>query len=654
MLVCLISGHISVPAASLTIDRTDGIARVTLSGSESAYYTILGATNAEAANWDFLVGFSYPHMPWYDAESALLPRRFYKSAEFAVAPSEFAADFRLIDHAGRSRWLYYHFNNPAVRAVVLIFTGSGCGKVREMINTVKALNSRFAPQGVAFWLVDSNNGDTRSNIIAEAVALGIPNTISVLHDPAQVVGHTYNASKTPEAIGIDTSNFNIFYRGAIDDRLASNAVATTHHYLSNAVVNFLAGQHISLIRSRPTGCEITYRPAFPNISYSTEIAPLLQAKCVSCHSPGNIAPWAMTNYQIVAAVAGEIKAAVMHDHMPPWHADPYYGTFTNDASLTPEQQRKLIQWIDEGAPRGSGPDPLLNTPITTNYPFAWPQQLGPPDTIVSIPRQSIPATGIVDYRYFNVATPFPSNVWLRAAVVLPENIKAVHHVLVFSGSSGSLNGLDGFFSGFVPGTEADTFPAGTGKLLTPRETLRFQMHYVTTGQPESDQTRLGLYLSPTPPTYPLQTKSAYDVFFSVPPNTADYTRTARYPASGTLNTNILIYEMSPHMHLRGATFKYEVVYPAGHVPSRETILSVPNYIFHWQRLYRLTQPKRIPRGSYILCTAGWDNTAQNVELMSAYYENNEDPAYSSNRAVGFGDQTYDEMFIGYFNFAEVP
>src|SRR5204862_1232766 len=154
---------------------------------------------------------------------------------------------------------------------------------------------------------------------------------------------------------------------------------------------------------------ITYNPP-QLVSYSTNIAPLLQSKCVNCHSPGNIAPWAMTNYDIVRAYGSSIKQKVLTGEMPPWHADPYYATFANDFSLTPGEAGALVQWINDGAPRDDGPDPLAAAPPPpTNYPYTWPSGLGQPDLVLSIPPQSVPATGVVGYRYLNVTTTFPTD-----------------------------------------------------------------------------------------------------------------------------------------------------------------------------------------------------------------------------------------------------
>src|SRR5262249_34850616 len=177
---------------------------------------------------------------------------------------------------------------------------------------------------------------------------------------------------------------------------------------------------------------------------------------------------------------------------------------------------------------GTGPDPLENVSVPTNYPYAWPVELGQPTVILSIQSQSIPSTGVVDYRYLNVTNPFPNDVWLSAAIVKPGNTKVVHHCLVFSGSSGVLQGLDGFFAHFVPGYEAAPFPPGTGKLLRRGEVLRFQMHYITTGTSQSDQTQLGLYVTPVQPPYTLLTKSAYNAFFSIPAGNPDYQTTAAF------------------------------------------------------------------------------------------------------------------------------
>ena len=486
----------------LTLDRIAGPARLGISGGTGEVIVVESSTNL--GNWDFqlMLPLTNAVQSWFDSASGESPNRFYRARQLDARPVEFASDFRLIDHLGRSRSLYYHFNDPNVRAIVLIFTDNGCVKIREMIPAIKSLTNVFAPQNVLFWLVNSSPTATRSNILAEAVSLGISNGPPILHDAAQLVGRVYNAAHTPEVVAVSTADLSVFYRGAIDDRTGSNLVATTQNYLSNAIVRFLSDGvgAVSPSATRAAGCDIPFSPTFTNLLYSTDIAPILISKCVRCHSPGNIASWAMTNHSVIRDFSLSIGEEVRAGRMPPWKGDPAHGNFANNYSLTPDEARKLTQWINEGAVRNAGEsDPLATLPIATNYPFAWPAELGQPDAILKIPTQSIPASGVVSYRYFNITnTIFPSNVWLRAAVVRPTNTRVVHHSLMLDGT-GTGGGLDGFFAGYVPGVEATSFPPGTGKLLTNQQVFQIQMHYITTGTVETDRTEVGLYFASAPP-----------------------------------------------------------------------------------------------------------------------------------------------------------
>ena len=646
---------------TVNLDRSAGPARLWLSGEAGRDYTLQASDAGMASNsWQFLITTPLTNAPlsWFDANSMLLPSRFYRAVKLAPVSPQPAANFRLIDHLGRSRELNYYLSNSPVPAVVLIFTGNGCAKIRDLLPTIRSLTNRFNPSGVLFWMIDSNSNDNRSNILAEATSLGI--TLPILHDRAQLVARSYQATTTPEVIALrkyyfpgptPATNWSVFYRGSIDDRLGSNAVATTQFYLSNALVNFLAGQPVAPTESRPAGCDITLLPRQTNITYSADIGPLILDKCVRCHSPGNIAPFTYSSYSIVKGKAPFIRENVLAGRMPPWHADYNYGVFTNDASLTPTQAATLIQWIDDGAVRGSGPDPLASVPPATNYPVVWPPSLGTPSNIINLATQAIPATGTIDYRYWNYTYTGPT-VWLRAAVVLPGTLSAVHHILAYK--SGVDDTLHSFMTGYVPGSEMGAFPTDTGKLLTNGTVIRFQMHYVANGSATTDVSQLGLYTMPSAPLYPLIQSSAPNAFF-IPANTPDYeTNTASFLLSAS--KSVKLYELSPHLHTRGSRFKYEAIYPSGHVPASEVLLSVANYVFHWQTTYRFAQPKILPPGTSIRCTCAWDNSVQNQELMALYNDpdNPNNFQYSPNQPVYWGDQTWNEMFIGYFNYSEIP
>jgi hypothetical protein len=632
------NGLAQAPPAHLSIDRQAGPVRLELHGEAGRAYSIETAPGVFSSNrWTSVLTLSLTNdaQSWWDATSLRAPQRFYRAVTLDGPPlTEVAQNFRLIDHQGKSRELNYHWTDTNVAAFVLIFTANGCAEVRALAPAINALQSQFAPQQVRFWMIGSDPARSRSNIVAEAAALGL--TLPILHDRDQLVARAYRVATAPEAVGVGRGEFpgqwTIFYRGAMEDRVGSNAVATTQNYLADALANFLASQTVTPSRTRPEGCPISLVPVRP-VSYANDIAPLLQNKCVRCHSPGNIAPWAMTNHAIVQTYGLAMKEEVMAGRMPPWHADPEYGAFTNDFSLSAEQARQLIQWIDDGAPRGDGPDPLADSTPTLEYPHAWPTELGEPDAILTFPVQSIKATGIEPYRTPTMTSPFPSNVWLRAAVVLPSNPGVAHHEMANLSGGGNDN-----LGGYNPGQPPWIYPPGTGRMLPRGAVIELSLHYVTSGTPQTDQPRIGLYLLRDKPPLVIQSlgigwaSEGAGVYPAIRPFVQEDVRTATYSVS----RDMYLFQMHPHMHLRGAWMTYEALYPGG---AREILLSTPQFHAHWQTIYRFTQPKRLPAGTTIKVTGAFDNSPQNPHNTSPQ------------TTVNWGQQLEDEMFLGYIHFA---
>ena len=568
-----------------------------------------------------------------------------KTVSTKTAPEKVSADlvdnFRLLDHEGKSHELYRQTQAPVV---VLFVAGTGCPIVRQSISTIKALRERFADRKVVFWLFNPNSQDDQSSIAEEAREFGID--LPILMDNTQMVARSLKVTRTAEAIAINTKDWKIFYRGAMDDRLGygTQKAKPPKTFLADALENFLAGKKVSPNRTPVKGCAISYVSVKPaegkTVSYVMEVAPILQKNCVVCHSPGNIGPFAMSNYEKVKGWSSMIREVLLEQRMPPWHADPHHGKFANDRSLTPEQVQTLLTWIDQDKPRGTGADPLVAQPPPEVAD--WP--LGKPDYIVSMPKEvEIPATGIFPYRYVVVDSPINEDVWLRAAIVKAGNRKVLHHCLVFLyyPKTSELpqpdykGGVDGFFTSFLPGTEGLTYPEGTGKFLPKGSRFIFQLHYNATGKEEKDRSEIGLYLFKTKPPMELQTRAASKRKLDIPPGDPNYEVEGQF----AFKRDSMLYEMSPHMHFRGSRVKYEAVYPDG---KREVLLSVPHYDFNWQTVYRLAEPKRMPAGTKLICTGAFDNSPQN-------------PANpDSTKLVHFGEQTFDEMFIGYLNYAEMP
>lgn len=620
------AGLLAAPTLRPTVDPVCGAPRLALSAADANSAFELRASDDLGAPgvWETLMRLApgTHERVWFDPDVSKLGRRFYRleSRPPELPPS--IDNFALNDQSGSRRDL---FREGDAKAVVLVFTDNA--HLADTWAAVRPLQQRFGTNDVRFWLV--NPRDTREAIVAATASadVGAP----VLHDLAQLVTRTFGAQTVQSVVAINRGFLEPFYTGALETK-CSELGGTNEAHLAVALEQFLAGQTVAVEGVKNIGPSLGVEPLVTP-DFRREIAPLLQAKCVTCHRPGDIGSFAMTNHTVVAEKSAAIRFNVLGGHMPPWHADPAHGRFANDFSLTPAEASRLVAWIDAGAPRGLGADPLATDPPPD--PVQWP--LGTPDKVVSIATQSLPASGEIPYRYLLVQNPYAKDVWLRAAAVKPGNREVVHHCLVFVAKTVSdflqvQGGLGGFFAGYVPGMDQVEYPAGTGKLLPKGAFMVFQMHYTPSGKAATDQTQLGFYLAPQPPARELTTTAAYTTTFNIPPGARDH----EVIAETTVSRDSLLYEMSPHMHFRGARMRFEALYADGR---RETLLNVPGYEFAWQALYRLTEPKRLPAGTRVRITGGFDNSEWNPW--------NPSPTSS----VQFGEQTSDEMLIGYLNLA---
>jgi peroxiredoxin len=555
------------------------------------------------------------------------------ASAFALSPGERVENFRLLDHNGASHELYYLSD---AKAVVLMAYGNGCGIVRNTLSTLKQLRERYRAQGVEFLLIDSNLQDPRDAVAQQAAELSID--FPVLMDETQLIGESLGVTRTADVFVIDPKTWKLVYRGPVDDRLAYGAQrpAAEHNYLADALDAMLAGKPVALAQAEALGCIVNLperdrREAHAKISYTDQIAPLLNAKCASCHRPQGVAPWAMTGYDMVRGFAPMIREVVRTQRMPPWHADPHYGSFVGERSMSVEDTRTLVHWIEAGAPRGSGPDPLTQiTPATSEW------TLGKPDLIVEVPAYQVPETGVVNYQYPRAANPLGRDVWIRAVEILPGNRQLVHHVLVGlddpgNGSQRAIRGQIGELGGYAPGKNAVPYPADSGIFLRKEAGFRFQMHYTPNGKAGTDVTRVGLFFYDKAPKHSLHMTLMLDTTLAIPANTKAYSARLEH----VLERDIVLYTLLPHAHLRGRAARFTAIYPDGH---QEILLSVPKYDFNWQTTYALNPPKPIPAGTHIVLDMTWDNSAQNPA--------NPDP----NREVHWGEQTWDEMNVGWMRY----
>jgi hypothetical protein len=537
------------------------------------------------------------------------------------------------------------------KAVALFVQGNGCPIVRQSVEKLKSLQSEFGPQGVVFAMLNANTQDTVSEIRQEAEEYGV--NIPILKDDTQWVARTLGLRRTAEILLIETGSWKLMFRGGIDDQLIYGGRKTeaSREFFKDAVTQLLAGSEIKSPVAPFKGCKIFYDSpkvdATGEISYSETIAPILLKNCFGCHQPGQIGPFSMSRYTKVRGWSEMIREVVLTKRMPPWHADPHYGEFSNDRSLTIQEKQQLLAWIDADCPRGEGDDPLevaFNNLQSQKESGASESQwkLGEPDHVLSLKKPMyIPANGVFPYMYEKLVSPVEEDVWLRGVEILPGNRSVLHHCLVFirypknSGykKDDDEGGVKGCFAGYVPGYEPGFYPLNSGKFVPKGSTFIIQMHYTATGKEEVDDTRIGLYLADSTPQYEFKTKSAFDTEFKIPAGSSNHITSGTY----RFENDAILHDLNPHMHYRGSWFRYVLALPDG---TESTLLSTPNYDFNWQTTYRLKNPLNIPAGSVLRCEGAFDNSAQNPF--------NPDPT----KTVGFGEQTYDEMFIGYFSFAE--
>ena len=361
-------------------------------------------------------------------------------------------------------------------------------------------------------------------------------------------------------------------------------------------------------------------------TFSKDVAPIFYQNCTGCHRPGEIAPMSLLTYKDARPWAKSIREKVANREMPPWHADPKYGEWRNDRRISQEAINTILAWVNNGAQEGDPKD----LPAMPEYTPGW--RIGKPDQTFSVPEQSVPAEGVVAYQYLTVPTNFKEDRYITSAEIRSSAHSVVHHVIVFVQEPGTTSRLQGkLLVGFAPGEDPAVFRPGFGRKIPAGSNLVFQIHYTPNGTPAKDVTTVGLIYAKAPVQNTVVTRPVLQTAFEIPPGDANY----EVKSSFTFNESAQLYSFMPHMHLRGKDFEYKAVFPDG---TSKILLSVPHYDFSWQTYYVLKDPIAVPKGTRIECVAHFDNSTNN--------KYNPDPT----KAVKWGDQTWEEMMIGWMSF----
>jgi mono/diheme cytochrome c family protein len=400
-------------------------------------------------------------------------------------------------------------------------------------------------------------------------------------------------------------------------------------------------------------------------TYAGDVAPILFKNCAACHHDGGMAPFSVLDYDSTVANVDEIRVAVAEGQMPPWHAEGPRGHFRNDRRLSDADKQTIVRWIDAGTPRGD----MAKLPPKPTFTTDWPG--GEPDLVVGMAEDfTVPASGTVEYQYFEVPTTLTEDRWVQSIQILPGAREVVHHVLVYARVPAPTNAatlasrpnaratpptpappplfirdrsqaipdgpprtdsahapprnLGTLIATEAPGTNVMSFPPGTALLLRKGTILTFQMHYTAHGHAMTDRTRIGFRFAKEPPAEQIFAAAFVNGNFTLPAGAKD----VEVPATLGIGRPVRIWGMLPHTHLRGVRWQYTLEKPDG---TSEIILNVPHYDFNWQTYYMFATPIDLEPGSKITSMAWYDNSASN--------KHNPDPT----KDVHWGDQTWEEM-----------
>jgi peroxiredoxin/mono/diheme cytochrome c family protein len=553
------------------------------------------------------------------------------------SPSPPISNFALLDINGQRVQLSDFRDKPLV---AVIFLGTECPLVNLYMIPLKHLHEEFSGKGVQFLGINSNTQDTPDMVAAHARTHSIP--FPILKDFDHKVADLFGARRTPEAFLLNKER-RIVYRGRIDDHfgIGYQRAAPTRRDLAEAIRETLAGKPVSVSRTEAVGCLIGREKPTKiegTVTYTRHIARILQQHCQECHRPGQIGPFSLMTYEKAKAWSDTLVEIVQAGRMPPWHADPRYGKFANDRSMPQEDKDLLAAWVAQGCPKGDDKD----MPPPRQFPVGEGWRIGTPDVIISmnesftVPAQAPP--GGVPYQHFIVDTNFDRDMWVQAAEAKPGAKAVVHHIIAYVIGPGerfdprSEDGLGrGLLVATAPGDIPTIYKPGLAKKVPKGAKIIFQMHYTPNGEETVDRSSIGLIFAKEPPKHIVRTRAPLNRTFVIPAGARNH----RVECATVFRKDAMLLNFMPHMHLRGKSFEYRAVYPDG---KTEILLSIPRYDFSWQTYYQLAEPKFLPAGTRIECTAHFDNSADNL--------NNPDPT----KPVRWGDQTWEEMMIGWMDY----
>ncbi len=530
----------------------------------------------------------------------------------------------------------------AQRATVVFYMGTECTVTASYTSRIQSLVKQYEPRGISFEGLFPQASDDEQKVIEFAKERGFAFPCRLDHSGVQAKKD--HIETVPTVVVRDTSGKEL-YRGAIDDNATTDLVKKK--YLSDALQAIVSGRPVTVTKTDAFGCVFTpgheVRPVIQP-TYADQVASILNQHCVSCHRPGQVAPFSLIGYENAKNWAPTIAKFTREGRMPPWKAIAGVGDFKNDNRLSSEELEVLQLWAKTGAPRGDA----ANEPKPPTFPTGW--ALGEPDEVLQIPKPfAIAADGRDEYWHFVLTPQITEPVYVQAIDVHPGNRKIVHHVILWLDEKGQSDkilaregkngaylsfGSPGFMpdnslGGWAPGLQPARLPDDAGILLKPGTRVVLEVHYHKDGKPETDQTKVALYYAKDTRSVKNPVRIAWlaNLGIDIKPGLPDQ----KFVQTVPIPVDVKLYGLLPHMHLLGRKMKATWVKPDG---TEQPLIQVDDWDFNWQFMYSLKQPLLLTRGSKVRIEAVYDNSSNNPN-------NPNDPP----KEVRWGEQTTDEMML---------
>ncbi len=538
-------------------------------------------------------------------------------------------------------------------AIAFIFTSTQCPISNIYTSRIKELQKNFSARGAQFFVVNSNQEDTLTEV--KKYAAKCEYDFPVVKDRGTALADKLHASRTPEAVVLDKQGV-VRYRGRIDD--STDRTKIVRHDLSDALQAVVSGGVVSRPRNLAQGCVI-YRDRaaadhptsnFSQVTYAKDVAPILNANCVICHRAGETGPFSLTTYQQAKTWAAAIKDYTTRRVMPPWKAVPGYGDFHDARTLTNHQIDTLEMWADSGAPEGNA----HTVPALPIFPAPGKWTLGTPDVELK-PEGAYHLAAEGDDVYRNYVLPYNVDVdkYVRGIEFRAGNRAIVHHIILFLDMSGKSVVLDKadpepgysvpgttigvpfqqtlWVAGWAPGNTPRLMPPGIAFKMPKGAKLVLQVHYHKSGQVETDMSQMALYFTEKATVdKEIYTNALIYPYLSLKAGVADQVVHQKM----TLPMDVHAFSAAPHMHMLGRVLKVNATLPSG---VKIPLVYIKDWDFNWQETYRYKKPVPLPKGTVLEMEASYDNTETNPRQPS------HPPKF-----VSWGEQTTDEMCICFF------